>query len=140
MVGENQEVTNEDNFIDYFLGVTLKVEDKEGKTKDRTILELLELIKVPKYSDTIEDKEAIKSLNRKGIHVIKNEVHFAKNSHHLSKLFYERPEFMNYTTILKRLKFAQDGRCRLNSATTRTITVPVEIFLDRNIEEKEIEW
>lgn len=140
MVGENQEVTNEDNFIDYFLGVTLKVEDKEGKTKDRTILELLELIRVPKYSDAIEDKEAIKSLNRKGIHVIKNEVHFAKNSHHLSKLFYERPEFMNYTTILKRLKFAQDSRCRLNGTTARTIAVPVEIFLERSIGEEEIQW
>jgi putative DNA primase/helicase len=135
LINENQQRTNEEDFINFIRDVELTIEDLNRNSKKRLLSEVVKIIKEDKAIGEFSTIEASKALQRKGMKVSKDRntgklrFHVSKNSDTFMSFFRQKPEFANYQVLLNRLPGAASGQARINDKNFATIHIPVELLI-----------
>lgn len=135
LINENQQRTNEEDFINFIRDVELTIEDLNRNSKKRLLSEVVKIIKEDKAIAEFSTIEASKALQRKGMKVSKDRntgklrFHVSKNSDTFMSFFRQKPEFANYQVLLNRLPGAASGQARINDKNFATIHIPVELLI-----------
>jgi putative DNA primase/helicase len=135
LINENQQRTNEEDFINFIRDVELTIEDLNRNSKKRLLSEVVKIIKEDKAIGDFSTIEASKALQRKGMKVSKDRntgklrFHVSKNSDTFMSFFRQKPEFANYQVLLNRLPGATSGQARINDKNFATIHIPVELLI-----------
>lgn len=161
LINENQQRTNEEDFINFLRDVELTIDDIYGKTKKRLLSEVVKVIKDDSVNclphPEFTAKEANQVLMRRGMKVVtdrdsgKLRFHVSRNSDTFMNFFRQKPEFMNYQVLLNRLPGAAFGQARIADKNFATIHIPLELLITDEdkfgeprrrpvVQEVDIEW
>lgn len=139
LINENQQRTNEEDFVNFLRDIELTIDDKDGKPKKRLLSEIVKVIKDDSVNCILNSdfnaKEANQVLMRRGMKVVtdrensKLRFHVSKNSDTFMNFFKQKPEFMNYQVLLNRLPGAALGQARIVDKNFATIHIPIELLI-----------